>query len=299
MSGKVAIQKTTLEAIGEAVRDKEGSTDLIPVNTLADRITALPSEKNKLIPFINGDETMELTETDLADLTNPIKDYAFYKTKLKSVELPPHITALGKYCFASSRIDTIKTYATSLGECCFSNAFTEEHSLDLYLLANEFSELGKSAFKGSGIRYYPAQFNLHFNDSKAYYNFVRALLQSDDSVMSSTPPKAIYFQDTSVKQLEVPSDITNINKQIFRNCKFTKIKFLGDVTYLTGWAFYGLPLYELDLTACTTVPTLLNPTGFDSGYGDIKTYFKVPSALYDEWISATNWSTLANYIVAV
>ena len=40
---KVFIEETTLTAIGDAIRDKEGSSELVPVNDMASRITSLPS----------------------------------------------------------------------------------------------------------------------------------------------------------------------------------------------------------------------------------------------------------------
>ena len=38
---KVFIEETTLTAIGDAIRDKEGSTELIPVLEMATRISAI------------------------------------------------------------------------------------------------------------------------------------------------------------------------------------------------------------------------------------------------------------------
>lgn len=40
---KVFIEETTLTAIGDAIREKEGTTELVPVNDMADRITAIQS----------------------------------------------------------------------------------------------------------------------------------------------------------------------------------------------------------------------------------------------------------------
>lgn len=297
---KLAIKLSTLEAIGEAVRGKEGTTDLIPVNTLADRIAALPSEKNKLIPFINGDETMELTEADLAGLVNPIKDYAFYKTKLKSVELPPHITALGEHCFTNSIINIIKTYATSFGKNCFTTKLSTDYCLDLYLLANEFGELGDNLFQGTSATEVP-YLKMHFNDSTAFDNFLRAILQSENNPLNAARYRQIYFQDTLATELEISSDITAIKQNTFsRLLGVSKIKFLGDVTTLANYSFYrARNLAEVDLTACTKVPTLEGNNAFNKIQYGAEPQIKVPSALYEEWISATNWSSLAHKIVSV
>lgn len=40
---KVFIEESTLTAIGDAIREKEGSTELVPVNDMASRISAIPN----------------------------------------------------------------------------------------------------------------------------------------------------------------------------------------------------------------------------------------------------------------
>jgi hypothetical protein len=51
------------------------------------------------------------------------------------------------------------------------------------------------------------------------------------------------------------------------------------------------------MTACTSVPTLPSATLFSTSN---KPYtVLVPASLYDEWIQATNWSTIASNIQAV
>ena len=103
MSGKVAIQKTTLEAIGEAVRGKEGSTDLIPVNTLADRITALLSAtENKFKDCLNKTLT-EITAEDLEGLTE-IRRYIFEGSPLKKITIPNTIRKFGDYAFQAEEM---------------------------------------------------------------------------------------------------------------------------------------------------------------------------------------------------
>ena len=40
---KVFIEEDTLTAIGDAIREKEGSSELVPVNDMAERIKAIQS----------------------------------------------------------------------------------------------------------------------------------------------------------------------------------------------------------------------------------------------------------------
>lgn len=121
------------------------------------------------------------------------------------------------------------------------------------------------------------------------------------------------FQYARIKKIIVPSDSTGNSTYIFANnidleeliwktntysgnmckdCKGLKRAiFDGDNPYLAGGAFYGCTSLELvDLSKCTVVPALR--------YTDIFTNvpttceFRIPAALYDEWIKATNWSTM-------
>jgi hypothetical protein len=52
-----------------------------------------------------------------------------------------------------------------------------------------------------------------------------------------------------------------------------------------------------DFTSHTTVPTLVNTNVFNGIPSDCE--IRVPAALYDEWIAATNWTGYASKIVAV
>ena len=74
----------------------------------------------------------------------------------------------------------------------------------------------------------------------------------------------------------IPNSVANIGEYAFSSC-------------------YGMAF--LDFTSHTSVPTLANKNAFDSIPSDCE--IRVPAALYDEWIAATNWSTYASQIVAV
>lgn len=81
---------------------------------------------------------------------------------------------------------------------------------------------------------------------------------------------------TIFKRFVVPATIESIPLGIFNNCA---------------------GLEEIDFSKCTSVPTTASvslPTGVSENL-----QIKVPAALYDEWIAATNWSSFASYIVPV
>jgi predicted aminopeptidase len=80
----------------------------------------------------------------------------------------------------------------------------------------------------------------------------------------------------SLSSVTIPSSVTKISKFAFSGC--------------TGVKYY-------DFTALTAVPTMESTNAFNSIPADCE--IRVPAALYDEWIAATNWSTYASQIVAV
>lgn len=58
-----------------------------------------------------------------------------------------------------------------------------------------------------------------------------------------------------------------------------------------------IPSFTVDMTACTSVPSLPSATLFSSSN---KPYtVLVPASLYDSWIKATNWSAIVSNIQAV
>lgn len=53
---KYVIENTTLTAIGDAIRDKAGTTELIKVSELADAITNIPTGGGSDLPRAEGVE---------------------------------------------------------------------------------------------------------------------------------------------------------------------------------------------------------------------------------------------------
>lgn len=61
---KVFIEETTLTAIGDAIREKEGTTALVPVNDMATRISAIETGSNPII------EALEITNNGIYTATD-------------------------------------------------------------------------------------------------------------------------------------------------------------------------------------------------------------------------------------
>lgn len=121
------------------------------------------------------------------------------------------------------------------------------------------------------------------------------------------------FQYARIKKIIVPSDNTGNSTYIFanntdleeliwktnaysgnmcRDCKGLKrLIFEGDNPYLADGAFLGCTSLELvDLSKCKVVPALRYTNAFTNVPTTCE--FRIPAALYDKWIKATNWSTM-------
>ena len=76
------------------------------------------------------------------------------------------------------------------------------------------------------------------------------------------------------------------------NCENLKrVIYTNGHPYIASNSFIGCTSLELvDLSKCSTVPTLASTNAFTNVPTSCK--IRVPAALYDRWITATNWSTL-------
>ena len=115
----------------------------------------------------------------------------------------------------------------------------------------------------------------------------------------STADGRNYVYLNALQRMEIGYGVTSIGNYTFDNCfSLASVAIPDGVTSIGNNAFrycYGMRFY--DFSTHTSVPTLSSTNAFNSMPADCE--IRVPSALYDEWIAATNWATYADYIVAV
>lgn len=103
----------------------------------------------------------------------------------------------------------------------------------------------------------------------------------------------------SLVNITIPTGVTSIGNYAFNSCSsLASITIPTGVTSISNNAFnscYGMRYY--DFSACTDIPTLSNSNAFKNIPSDCQ--MLIPSALYDAWKAATNWSTYADHIVGV
>jgi hypothetical protein len=111
---------------------------------------------------------------------------------------------------------------------------------------------------------------------------------------------ASAFQTCScLTSVTMPDGVTSVATNAFKNCySIASVVIPDGAISIDAYAFhncYGVRYY--DFTSCESVPTLISTSAFSGISADCE--IRVPAALYDEWVAATNWTTYASYIKAV
>lgn len=134
------------------------------------------------------------------------------------------------------------------------------------------------------------------NTDRVYCNMLQEVYVGKH--VTSISDNAFYIC-YSLKSVTIPKEVTSIGTSGFQTCySLSSVTIPKGITSIGTYAFnscFGMRFY--DFSACTSVPTLAGTNAFTSIPSDCQ--MLIPSALYDEWSTATNWATYAKYMVAV
>ena len=202
-------------------------------------------------------------------------DGIVYCNMIQEVYVGKNVTSIGNYafrnCYSLASI-TIPTGVTSIG----NNAFQNCRSLANITIPNSVTSTYTYAF------------------------------QNCYSLASITIPTGVTsignnsFQNcTSLASITIPSEVTSIGTSTFNSCNsLASITIPDGVTSISNSAFaYCAGMRYYDFSSCTAIPALSNKDAFRNIPSDCQ--MLIPSALYNNWKSATNWATYASYMVAV
>ena len=237
---------------------------------------------------------------------------------LSSIVIPNGVTSIGDYmfntCYSLSSI-VIPNGVTSIGNYAFSKCY----QLENVVIPNSVTSIGNYAFE-----YCQALKNIIIPNSVT--SIGNSIFSSCSSLSNVTIPSSVTsignkaLSGTCILSFVVPSEMNTIPQYICQDCKqLINVVIHDNVTSIEDYAFQRCSAllyvvmpssltsigssafdgcYDLavcDFTKCTVVPTLANSQAFNI----INLQIRVPASLYDEWIAATNWSSLASKIVAV
>ena len=198
-----------------------------------------------------------------------------YCNMLQDVSIGKNVTSISGYAFSqchSLASITISTGVTSIGTYAFQNCY----SLASITIPNSVTSIGNFAF---------------------YYCHSLASITTPDSVTSIG--NSAFSECHSLASITIPDSVTSIGNSAFSECySLASITIPAGVTSISNFAFgycYGMRYY--DFSACTAIPALSNKNAFNNIPSDCQ--MLIPSALYNNWKSATNWATYASKMVSV
>lgn len=295
MKEYLIIEKPTLGDICDAVREKEGSTEPIPVNALADRIGALQigGGENKLIPVLEGTVT-ELTAEDLKGLTKLGENAFAQRTALIKVELPDSVVSIDGYAFQNTGLTDL-----TIGK-------------------------GLATVNHDGFSVCRALQNVYYNGSLVdYCNITFTGSTSSPFTSTNASNTTLYIkQDGAYKPIEnivIPSVVTEVKNYTFQKCLSLKSVVIEEgATRIGIFAFYScsnitnviipktvteigtgglnvgssISSKKATLTFLSTNPPTLTSTLNERNLKKII----VPKGCAEAYKTATNWSNVADYI---
>lgn len=107
----------------------------------------------------------------------------------------------------------------------------------------------------------------------------------------------VFQKCYSLKRVIFSKNAKSIYNYMLSDCFGLKKLVLGNITSMSNVFGNNYSLEEIDLTSCTSVPTLSNGSVLSSVNKTCK--IKVPANLYESFKTASNWSTYKDYFVAI
>lgn len=307
------IKKETLTEIADAVRAKTGAdtSETIKVSEMATQIQNIEvnsEEGNTINKFLTGSLT-ELTLKDFEGVTSITPELCFAnQTQLASINLPPNqITKIESSAFYNTAFYkninnwTLLTDDTRPPCLLIHNGYLLD-SNSMYIYKSEvldlsdyeislIAEKGISLSSSSCTTFICPNSLKYLNDEALGYastspisniQFNEGLLEIGDYV----------FYNQQLTELIFPNSLKKIGT-LGTTKKLTTIKFGTDLEEMSGFSTSSQPSLSLvDFRSVKQVPSLTSYYSMPQ-----KPIYIVPDELYDEWIIATNWASLANYIV--
>ena len=279
----VLIEETTMTAIGNAIREKTGKTDLIlPVDmpTEIGSIESGGSEINNQDKTITANGTYAADEgfTGLGNVTVDVATSGGGQELLDAV-LDRSITEV------SSNVKTIPIYTFS--EC--SSLTTANFPLVTTIGERAFSECSSLT---------TANFPLVTTIDGYSFNGCSSLTTVNIPLATSIGNNGFYGCK-SLKTVNFPL-VSSVGTQAFYKCSALTMADFSSATSFVNYSLRSTNLTSLILRNTETICTLkytnvFNSTPIESGAG----YIYVPSALIEQYKVATNWSTFASQFRAL
>lgn len=314
MIEKGAIKKSTAQAICDAVKVKEGTTEGVPFKDVAKRILALPmaSGENRLAKVIERTVT-ELTEAYFEGVTQIGKSAFDSCDKLITVNIPDNITSIGEAGFRSctNLINaTIGNTVSDIGKFSFISC----SRLTDITLGSAVANIGERSFDNC-LKLTNVYYNRDITSwCRIYFGGIRA--------NPMTYAHKVYMKNSAneyeiITNLIIPDTITDIRQYAFVSChSFVSATIHNGVTEIGNSAFsedqnllnmtigsgvIKIGAYALEIGNATNKATIrflgtTPPSIQSNSIGKNVEKIIVPVGCGDIYKSATNFSAKADII---
>lgn len=250
--------------------------------------------------YINGHKANDIV---LTNAITSIAKSAFSYFKGNSITIPDSITSIGPNAFAHSTA-TIIWGGTPTIDNIPLGAFANYEGNSI-TIPNSVSIVNNGAFGSAKITSITIPASVRDIKTQAFYkcidltSLVFAHIINTDSHGDYTGDIIHYIRDesfmscSSLTSIVFPLRVGDIETRAFASCLALEIVKFGDVSNIEDEVFLGdLSLKLVDFRLAKKIPNLKGTNVFPiSAYKIV-----VPDNLYDEWVSATNWSTYADRI---
>lgn len=251
---------------------------------------------------ISGDEIKFITKSTgygqsmiftIDDTTTTESRENIYTNAIYKIEFGSNVTSLGSFGFGhlnSLKVLTTSKNITSLNQNACSYCFF----LEFYLYPSVSTTASSSFYECRGLKRILFSKTTTATNSSVFNNcYSLEKITTYNLGLKNSAFNNCY----SLKKVICNNTETSITASLFGNCRsLTHYKAESRVTRVRSQAFYECSSLKLvDFTSLSAVPTLDNVNAFTGVPDDY--IILVPDDLYNNWITANNWSSLTSHII--
>lgn len=212
-----------------------------------------------------------------------------YDNVLRKVEIGERVVRIGNLSAQS-----LTSISMPVGIKEIKNSFSDCRSIVHITIPRSVTSVGNQAFRYCSSLSCVAFPNLPVTRD---FLFEECYALSSFAYPNGSTAELSFQKCYSLRRAVIPNSITTLDGRAFSECE--SLEFLvipGSVSELNNYMFSNCRAVSYyDFSQHQTVPSLTSSSVFYYIPSDCKII--VPDILYDEWIVATNWSSLASQII--
>ena len=221
-----------------------------------------------------------------------------YINTIRKIEIGNGVSSIGECAFAACY--NLSSVVISDGVSSIGNdAFGGCCGLSSVVIPDSVSSIGDSAFRGCcGLSSVVIPDSVSSIDYQAF-GYCTALSSVVIPGRVSRIGDNAFIACYGLSSVVISDGVSSIGNDAFGGCGgLSSVVIPDSVSSIDYQAFSGCSgVKYYDFTKHAAVPSLGDIDVFDYNAPDCE--IRVPAALYNEWVNATNWTTYASHIVAV